>query len=86
MASLHQKLRGAAMAGSELELKALLREPGCDALSKGKAGITALMCAAWNGHEGCIEILRPASDALAQDDRGLTALMYAAWSGCEAGI
>ena len=43
MASIHERLRGAAKAGSEIELRALLREPRCDVSAKDHRGITALM-------------------------------------------
>ena len=41
--------------------------------SKGKSGATALMCAAYNGHETCVELLPSQSDALAIDYKEFTA-------------
>ena len=79
----NERLRKAAQAGSESELKSLLQEPGCDALSKANNGSTALMWAARFGREGCVRLLLPSSDALAKDEDGWTALMWAAWSGHE---
>ena len=83
MASIHERLKEAAKTGSELELRALLREPGCDALAQDKEGWTALTWAACKGHEECVRLLLPVSDALVQDKEGWTALMWAAWNGHE---
>ena len=83
MASIHERLRWAAWAGSEIEIRALLREPGCDALDQDDRGLTALMWAARNGYEECVRLLLPVSDALVQDKEGWTALMWAAWNGHE---
>ena len=47
MATIPDRLKAAAAkAGSENEVGALLREPGCDALDQDDAGLTALMWAA----------------------------------------
>ena len=84
MATIHERLRKAAEAGSEVELKAFLRDPGRDALAKDGQGMTGLMYAAWSGHVACIEILLPASNALTKSHHGMTALMGASWNGHEA--
>ena len=84
MAAINERLREAARDGSEAELKSLLRNPGCNALSKTGHGLTALMCAALFGHEACIQLLLPLSDARAKNKDGHTALIQAAWFGSEA--
>lgn len=84
MVNINKRLRKAAMAGSAGELKYLLRDPGCNALSKDDAGWTALMGAAWKGHKACVKLLLPASDAMSKDHEGTTALMRAAYRGHEA--
>ena len=83
MASIHKRLREAAKAGSELELRALLREPGCDALAQDKFGMTALMHASVWGRESCVGLLLPMSDALTENNNGLTASGLAAYFGHE---
>lgn len=83
MAGVNERLRQAAELGAEVELKALLQEPGCDALSQGKHGATALMRAVWSGHESCVRLLLPASDPLAKSEDGRAALMWAADHGHE---
>ena len=83
MTDFNEKLRKAARNGSELVLKALLREPGCDASSKDKFGMTALMYASYRGHEACVQLLLPVSDPLSKSKDGMTALMHAAWFGHE---
>ena len=47
--------------------------PKSDALSKDQNGMTALIYAAYSGHEACLRLLLPASDACAKDGRGFTA-------------
>ena len=84
MGNINEKLCEAARSGSEAELKALLRNPGCDPLAKDYRGMTALMLAAYHGHEACLRMLLPISDALAKGDDGITALMWATYHGHEA--
>ena len=72
-----EDLRKAAENGDEAGLKALLARPGCDAMSKGADGKTALILAAQDGHASCVELLLPASDALAKDEKGMTASDHA---------
>ena len=84
MVKINERLREAARTGSEVKLRALLHEPGCDALAQAKDGMTALMWAACKNHEACLGLLLPASDALAKDKEGMTALMWAACNGYEA--
>ena len=81
MATNHERLKEAAKLGSGLKLRALLNDPGCDALAKDRRGLTALMWAASNGHERCVRLLVPESDALAKDHKGLTASGWAADRG-----
>ena len=83
MASIYEKLRQAAKAGFELELRALLNDPECDALVQDNERMTALMWAACYGHETCVDLLLPTSDALAKSNNGWTALMWAAQRGHE---
>ena len=83
MATIHERLRHAAQAGSEASLKALLRHPCGDARAQDQNGRTALMWAAWNGHEACVSLLMPASDLLAKNEDGLTANGLAADRGHE---
>ena len=80
---INERLRRAAAAGSDVELKSLLCKPGCDALSKNFSGMTALMYAAYYGHVACVRLLLPVSNTLAQDDRNVSALMRAADAGYE---
>ena len=84
MIVINERLWAAARSGSEAELKALLRNPGCDALAKDYRGTTALMLAAYHGHEACLRLLLPISDALAKGDDGTTALMWASCNGQDA--
>lgn len=73
MKNFNEELRNAAKNGADVELDALLLNPGCDALSKDKHGMTALMFAARHGDEGSVPLLLlPASDALSKDKDGLT--------------
>lgn len=81
MVNINEKLRKAAEKGSEVKLQALLGEPGCDALSKSKSGMTALMCAAHRGNEAGIRLLLPVSDPLSRSVNKMTALMWAARYG-----
>ena len=71
MSDINERLMKAAKSGSAVEMKALLREPGCDALAKDDNGMTALMWAAWNGHEACVRVMLQDSDALAQSTDGM---------------
>ena len=84
MLDINKRLMNAARKGSEAELKALLRDPGCDVLAKDTNGLTALMWAIRGGQEACARLLLPVSDVLAKDVNGTTALMYAAGGGQEA--
>ena len=84
VANINEKLWAAAEGGHAIELEALLREPGCDALTRNNRGWTALMWAAYCGHESCVRLLLPVSDASSTDENGLTALMRAAHEGHEA--
>ena len=84
MDDINERLREAAKAGSGAKLKALLIDPGCDALSKGVHGMTALMWAAYHGKKACVRLLLPASNAFAKDRTGMTALMLAAYGGHKA--
>ena len=77
MESINDRLRRTATSGSETELKALLTDPGCDALTKGNLGMTALMWAAWRGRETCVRLLLPVSDAGSKSNTGLTASDWA---------
>ena len=86
MEDINERLREAARTGSEAELKALLRDPGCDALAKDSKGRTALMWAACMGDDPCVQLLLPVSDARAKNKNGQTALMYAAYREHEACI
>ena len=83
MNSINEQLRVAAESGDEAEVEALLLNPKCDPLSKddNKDGMTAVMIAASNGHEACLQLLLPVSDPLAKDHWGGTALMHAASDG-----
>lgn len=81
MEMINKKLKKAAISGDAVELKALLSEPGCDALSKDQLGITPLMHAARAGKEACVRLLLPVSDPLSKDVRGWTALMHASAKG-----
>lgn len=83
MTDINERLREAAIAGAEVEIKALLREPGCNALDKDEESMTALMYASGYGHEGCVGLLIPVSEPLSQDVGGVTALMWAACLGNE---
>lgn len=83
MADINEKFRKVVRNGFEIELKALLRDPECNALGKDIYGTTALMLAAIGKCEACLEILLPVSDGLAKDDIGITALMWAARNGNE---
>lgn len=80
---INEKLRKAAKHGYVVRVKALLKNPSCDALAKNREGATALMLAARYGHEACVELLLPVSDALARDSKGITALMTAVCNGYE---
>ena len=51
MVDVHERLREAAKAGSEAELKAFLRDPNFDALAKDDDDLTASRLAADRGHE-----------------------------------
>ena len=64
MKDINDRLRSAAQDGKSVELKALLQDPTCDALSKSHEEMTALMIAAYAGHDACVELLLPVSDAL----------------------
>ena len=81
MADVNERLGAAAIAGAEIELKALLKEFGCDALTKDRWGMTALMYAARLCQEGCVRLLPPVGDALDTDKDGRTALLYASLRG-----
>ena len=83
MESINERLRAIAREGSDDELEALLLVPDCDARSKNKDGMTALMFAAWRGRVKCVQLLLPVSDATAKSLTGMTALMSAAWRGRE---
>ena len=83
MADINERLREAAKAGTEAELKAFRQKPGCEAFSQDKNGITALMWAALYGHEECVRLLLPVSNALAQNEDGLTASTLARNDGHE---
>lgn len=83
MESINDRLRAIAREGSDDELEALLLVPDCDARSKNKDGMTALMFAAWRGRVKCVQLLLPVSDATAKSLTGMTALMSAAWRGRE---
>lgn len=83
MAGVNERLKEAAKTGSTVELKALLRDPGCNPLLMDDIGMTALMCAAHSGHEECVGLLLPVSDMLDKDSCGLTALMHAVRKGNE---
>ena len=63
---INDRLREAAKLGHAVELEALLREPGCDALAKNNNGMTALMWAAGKGQEACVRLLLPVSGVLAK--------------------
>lgn len=82
--SINERLWEAAVIGCEVELKALLASPSCDALSKNKYGMAPLMLAARYGHEACVDLLLPVSDALSTDNDGHTALIWAAINGHDA--
>ena len=84
MVDINERLMEAAKRGYEAKLKALLREPGCNALGKDFEDWTALMHAAYGGHDACVRILIPVSDAPAKTKTGQTALMWAAGCGYEA--
>lgn len=84
MTDINERLMLAARAGNEVEIKALLVDPGCSALSKDANGVTALMYASYYGREACVRLLMPTSNALFGDENGWTALMHAAYSGNEA--
>ena len=84
MVDVNEKLREAAMVGSEAELKALLNNPECDTSSKDESGMTALMWAANCGQDACVRFLLPLSDASSQTKNGMTALMNASCYGYEA--
>ena len=83
MLDVNEKLREVAKVGSEVELKALLDDPGCDTWSKDRGGMTALMWAANCGQDACVRLLLPLSDARAKSDGGHTALIHAACRGSE---
>ena len=84
MEDINERLRAATRAGFDAKLKALLGDPGCDALAKDANGVNALMYAALSGVEVCVRILLPVSDVLATSRAGQTALMWAAYAGREA--
>lgn len=84
MIDIREKLRRAAIKGSEVEVKALLSEPGCTALIEDEGGMTALMWGAFYGKDGSVQLLLPASDALHKSKSGMTALMWAAFNGNQA--
>lgn len=86
MTSVNERLREAARAGYEIEIKVLLCNLECDASAKDEVGMTALMCAACNGHGACVKILLTKKDVLIKDDNGMTALMWAASGGHDACI
>ena len=77
----NERLSAAAETGSEVELKALLLDPGYNPLFKDSRGMTPLIWAALNGHEACVQLLLPKSEALSASKSGLTALMCAAANG-----
>lgn len=68
----------AAEHGAEARVKALLKNPGCDAKFKLQNGETALMKAAAHGHAACAQLLMPLSDPWATNRSGVTVLMLAA--------
>ena len=84
MSSVDEKLRAAAGYGNEAELKELLRDPSCNALNADEMGMTALMWAAYQGHEACVRLLLPVSAAPAKNKNRQTALMCAGYGGHEA--
>ena len=77
MEDIDVRLRAAARNGNEFLLKELCRKPGCNALSKDVHGQTALMWAAFHGHEACVRLLLPVSDVLDKDKAGWTASSWA---------
>ena len=83
MVDINERLMEAAKRGYEAKLKALLREPGCNALGKDFEDWTALMHAAYGGHDACVRLLLPVSDASSADTEGRTPLMWAACAGRE---
>ena len=84
MTDFNKRLMEAARGGRTVELKALLRNTGCDARAKDNNGMTALMWAAWAKSETCVWLLLPLSDTSATNRFGLTALMQSASRGHEA--
>lgn len=83
MKDVSKRLIHAAKVGVDIDVKAILSDPMCNASSKDGAGMTALMWAAYGGHEACLEILLTRSDVSARNTYGLTALMWAARRGHE---
>ena len=83
MATVNESLSEAAKAGSEVVLRALLHEPGCNALAKDDRGVTALMGAARRGPEVCVGLRLPVSNTLAKDENGFTASGGSAHRGHE---
>ena len=66
MATIHERLRGAAKAGSEAKLKALLRDTSVDALAKDDHGLTASGWAADRGYKSLARLID--AYALAQSE------------------
>ena len=83
-AAINERLIEAAKVGSEAELKSLLCEPGCKALTPDVVGMTALMWASFRGSEACVRLLLPISNARAKSEDGQAALTWAAYPGHEA--
>ena len=73
MATIHEKLREAAKAGSELELRDLLNDPEGDAWVQDNERMTTLMWAAIYGKEACVGLLLSASDVSEHDEKRWTA-------------
>ena len=76
----------AAKSGNAQELKAMLRERGGNPLAKGSTGWSALMWAAFNGHEACVRLLLTASGSSVKGMPGMTELMLAAIGGHESSV
>ena len=81
---INERLREAAKAGVEMELKAMLNDPECNVYSTDGFGGTALMYAASHGHTECVQLLLSVADAKGKDIYGVTALIYAVSGGHEA--
>lgn len=74
-------LMKAACNGKAERVKHCLSQKGCDPMARDEYGRSALMKAAYYGHEACVRLLLPRSDPLVKDNQGYTALMWAAYSG-----